>query len=123
MVPRGIGNAGLWVSVTGVAEVAIAIGLQIPSLARWTAVAVIIMLCCLFPANVKAAREHLTILQRPVLDGSAKPHDQANCGALATARGVREVCVHARGTPPRRLRGCRIQLCGSRHLQVPQPCM
>lgn len=67
MVPRGIGNAGLWVSVTGLAEVAIAIGLQIPHLARWTAAAAMLMLCCLFPANVKAAREHLTILQRPVL--------------------------------------------------------
>jgi len=26
-----------------------------------------VMLCCLFPANVKAAREHLTILRKPVL--------------------------------------------------------
>jgi uncharacterized membrane protein len=67
MVPRGIGNAGLWVSLTGVAEIAVAVGLQIPQLARWTAVAAIVMLCCLFPANVKAAREQLTILQRRVL--------------------------------------------------------
>jgi uncharacterized membrane protein len=67
MVPKGIGNAGLWVSVTGVAELAIAIGLQIPHLARWTAGAAILTLCCLFPANIKAAREHLTIQQRPVL--------------------------------------------------------
>jgi uncharacterized membrane protein len=67
MVPKGIGNAGLWVSVTGVAELAITIGLQVPHLARWTAGAAILMLCCLFPANIKAAREHLTIQQRPVL--------------------------------------------------------
>jgi uncharacterized membrane protein len=67
MVPRAIGNAGVWVSVTGIAEIAIAIGLQIPVLARWGAGAAIVLLCCLFPANVKAAREGLTILQRPVL--------------------------------------------------------
>jgi uncharacterized membrane protein len=67
MVPRGIGNAGLWVSLTGIAEIAIAIGLQIPHVFRWTAGAAIVMLCCLFPANMKAAREHLTILQKAML--------------------------------------------------------
>jgi uncharacterized membrane protein len=67
VVSRGVGNAGLWVSLTGAAEIAIATGLQIPHLFRWTAGAAVVMLCCLFPANVKAAREHLTILQRPVL--------------------------------------------------------
>jgi uncharacterized membrane protein len=67
MVPRAIGNAGLWVSVTGVAEIAVAVGLQFPHLARWVAGAAIGMLCCLFPANVKAAREGLTILRKPVL--------------------------------------------------------
>ncbi len=67
MVPRNMGSAGLWVCVTGVAEIAVAIGLQIPSLARWAAGIAIVMLCCLFPANIKAAREHLTLLQKPVL--------------------------------------------------------
>ncbi|MGB8031376.1 MAG: hypothetical protein WCF30_17120 [Terracidiphilus sp.] len=67
MVPRNICSPGLWVSVTGVAEIAIAIGLQIPFLAGWTAGIAILMLCCLFPANIKAAREHLTLLQKPVL--------------------------------------------------------
>lgn len=67
MVPRNMGSPGLWVSVTGVAEIAIAIGLQIPSLAGWTARIAIVMLCYLFPANVKAAREHLTLLHKPVL--------------------------------------------------------
>lgn len=67
MVPETMGNPGLWVSLTGFAEVAIAIGLQIPVLARWTAGSAVVMLCCLFPANIKAASEHLTILRRPVL--------------------------------------------------------
>ena len=67
MVPQGIGHAGIWVSVTGIAEIALAVGLQIPQLALWAAAAGIIMLCCLFPANLKAARQHLTIHRRPVL--------------------------------------------------------
>lgn len=37
MVPRGIGIGGLWVSLTGIAEIAIAIGFQIPHLFRSTA--------------------------------------------------------------------------------------
>lgn len=68
MVPQGLGHAaGLWVTVTGIAEIALAVGLQIPQLAPWAAAAGIIMLCCLFPANLKAARQHLTIRERPVL--------------------------------------------------------
>jgi len=67
MVPQGIGHAGTWVTVTGIAEIGLAAGLQIPPLALWAAAAGIIMLCCLFPANLKAARQHLTIRGRPVL--------------------------------------------------------
>jgi hypothetical protein len=36
-------------------------------LAPWVAVIAVVMLCCLFPANMKAARERLTILRKPVL--------------------------------------------------------
>ncbi len=67
MVPASMGNPGLWVTLTGIAEIAIAIGLQIRGLAPWVAVIAVVMLCCLFPANMKAAREHLTILRKPVL--------------------------------------------------------
>jgi uncharacterized membrane protein len=67
MVPESIGNPGIWVSLTGLAELAAAVGLQIPRLAMWAAAAAIVLLCCLFPANVKAARENLTILRKPVL--------------------------------------------------------
>jgi uncharacterized membrane protein len=64
MVPESMGNAGAWVSVTGFAEIAIAAGLQIPGIAPWIAGIGVVMLCCLFPANVKAAREHLMIFHR-----------------------------------------------------------
>ena len=67
MVPQGIGGAGTWVTVTGIAEIALAAGLQVPQLAILAAAAGVILLCCLFPANLKAARQHLTIGQRPVL--------------------------------------------------------
>jgi uncharacterized membrane protein len=67
MVPKAMGNARIWVSLTGFAEIAIAAGLQIPRIALWTAGIAVIMLCCLFPANVKAAREHLTISNKPVM--------------------------------------------------------
>lgn len=65
MVPESLGNTGIWVSVTGFAEIAIAAGLQIPRVKLWVAGIAVIMLCCLFPANVRAAREHLTISQKP----------------------------------------------------------
>lgn len=67
MVPDRIGHAGFWVTLTGVAEIAIAAGLQLPHLAALSAAIAVLMLCCLLPANVKAARERLSIRQRPVL--------------------------------------------------------
>jgi uncharacterized membrane protein len=64
MVPASLGNSGVWVTLTGIAEVAIAVGLQIGNLAPWVAVIAVVMLCCLFPANMKAAREHREHLNR-----------------------------------------------------------
>jgi uncharacterized membrane protein len=66
MVPERLGNPGVWVTLTGIAEVAIAAGLLAPPLARVAAATAVLMLCCLLPANIKAAREHLTIGGRPV---------------------------------------------------------
>jgi uncharacterized membrane protein len=42
MVPEALGRAAFWVSLTGFAEIAIAIGLQIPTLAPWTAAAAVV---------------------------------------------------------------------------------
>jgi uncharacterized membrane protein len=66
-VPESMRNAAIWVSVTGFAEIAAAAGLQIPRIAPWAAGIAVVMLCCLFPANMKAVREHLTISQKPVM--------------------------------------------------------
>lgn len=66
MVPRTFGDGGKWVTLTGVAEVLIAVGLQLPQAAAAVAVLAAGMLACIFPANVKAAREGLNIGGRPV---------------------------------------------------------
>jgi len=62
-----LGSPGVWVTLTGIAEIAVALGLQIHCVAPLVAAIAVLMLCCLFPANMKAAREHLTILRKPVL--------------------------------------------------------
>jgi uncharacterized membrane protein len=65
MVPPAFPNAATLVSVTGVLEILGALGLVMPATARLAGVCLAILLLALFPANVRAAREHLTILGRP----------------------------------------------------------
>ncbi len=77
MVPRTFGDAGKWVTLTGVFEVLIAVGLQVPQAALSVGAMAVMMLVCLFPANVKAAREGLTIGGRPVPGLSARLGIQA----------------------------------------------
>jgi uncharacterized membrane protein len=66
MVPPQFPRPNLLVTVSGVLEIAGAIGLLIPSTARVAAVCLALMLVALFPANVHAARENLTIGGQPV---------------------------------------------------------
>jgi uncharacterized membrane protein len=66
MVPRVVGSAKMWVTLTGIAELLIAVGLQLPRIAQLVAVLAAGMLVCIFPANAKAAREGLTIGGKPV---------------------------------------------------------
>ena len=65
MVPPAFPNAGTLVSVTGVLEILGGLGLLVPATARLAAVCLAILLLVMFPANVRAAREHLTIMGRP----------------------------------------------------------
>jgi uncharacterized membrane protein len=67
MVPEPVGSPGVRVTLTSIAEIAFAVGLQIHWGVRGVAMFAVLMLGCLFPGNVKAAREHLTILRKPVL--------------------------------------------------------
>jgi uncharacterized membrane protein len=65
MVPPSLPNPGLLVTLTGIAELAGAIGLLIPSLARFAAWALAALLVAMFPANVYASRTQHTIGGRP----------------------------------------------------------
>jgi uncharacterized membrane protein len=65
MVPRVFPRPDLMVSATGVLEILGAAGLLIPAVAPVAAACLALLLIALFPANIRAAREHLTIGGRP----------------------------------------------------------
>jgi uncharacterized membrane protein len=65
MVPPVFPNASTMVTVTGILEILGAIGLLLHSTVRWAAICLAILLIVLFPANIRASREHLTIMGRP----------------------------------------------------------
>jgi uncharacterized membrane protein len=61
MVPRVFPRPDLMVSATGVCEIFGAVGLLIPAIAPVAAACLALLLIALFPANIRAAREGLTI--------------------------------------------------------------
>jgi uncharacterized membrane protein len=65
MVPQVFGNALAMVYFTGVCEIAGAIGLLLPRFRSIVGICLIALLIAMFPANVKAAREHLMVAGRP----------------------------------------------------------
>jgi len=67
MVPPVFPAPGLLVSLTGVLELAGAIGLLLPPLARLAALALTVLLVALFPANIHAARSGLPVAGRPAM--------------------------------------------------------
>lgn len=72
MVPTGFPAASVLVTVTGVLEILGAIGLLIPATSRIAACCLAILLIALFPANVRAAREGLTIMGRRAMSVPAR---------------------------------------------------
>jgi uncharacterized membrane protein len=64
MVPARLGNAGFWVAVTGVLEPLGGIGLVMAPTARLSSVGLAALLVAVFPANIRAAAEHLTFAGR-----------------------------------------------------------
>jgi len=66
MVPTSFPRPDLLVTVTGVLEILGAIGLMLPKVAPCAALGLTFMLLAVFPANVDAARQRLTIAGRPV---------------------------------------------------------
>lgn len=66
MVPPVFPRPEFLVNLTGVLEILGAFGLLVPVTSRFAALGLTVLLLAVFPANVRAAREHLTILGRPV---------------------------------------------------------
>ncbi|HEY0950323.1 DoxX family protein [Nocardioides sp.] len=61
MVPPALGRPAWWVTLTGLLEVAGALGLLVPVTRSLAAVCVAVLLVAMFPANVRAAREGVGI--------------------------------------------------------------
>ena len=66
MVPTVFPRPDLLVTLTGILEILGALGLLYPYTARLAAFGLCLLLLCLFPANIRAAREKMTIGGRPV---------------------------------------------------------
>src|SRR5262249_56558354 len=65
MVPRAFRRPELMVSATGFLEILGAVGLLIPAIAPIAAACLAMLLIAMFPANIRAARERLSIGGRP----------------------------------------------------------
>ena len=65
MVPPSFPNPGLIVTITGVLEILGAIGLVVPRTARPAAGSLAVLLVAMFPANVYAAANDLTLMGKP----------------------------------------------------------
>jgi uncharacterized membrane protein len=65
MVPKNFPRPELLVTLTGICEILGAIGLLTPLFARWAAIGLTLLLIVVFPANVCAAREGITIGGKP----------------------------------------------------------
>jgi len=61
MVPAALPRPDVLVTFTGICEILGAIGVLIPSVAPYAAIGLTLLLLAIFPANVRAAREQLTI--------------------------------------------------------------
>ncbi|MEH1014089.1 DoxX family membrane protein [Micromonospora sp. CPCC 206060] len=66
MVPPRLPRPDLLVTLTGVLELAGAVGLLVPVTAPWAAAGLALLMLAMFPANVSAARRGLTLGGRPV---------------------------------------------------------
>jgi uncharacterized membrane protein len=65
MVPRVFPQPLLVISVTGALELLGAVGLLLPKVRALAAFCLILLLIAMFPANIRAARNHLNVGRRP----------------------------------------------------------
>ena len=61
----GFPRPELLVTLTGICEILGAIGLLAPPFVRWAAIGLSLLLIAVFPANVRAARDRITIGGKP----------------------------------------------------------
>lgn len=66
MVPPALPRPDLIVLVTGIAELAGAVGLQLAATRFWAAWGLVVLLVLMLPANVSAARRGVSMRGRPV---------------------------------------------------------
>ena len=66
MVPPGMPNPELMVTFTGICEILGAVGLLLPRTRRIAAVALIVFLLAVLPANIHAAQAGVTLRRAPV---------------------------------------------------------
>jgi uncharacterized membrane protein len=65
MVPPSLPRPDVLVFLTGIAELAGAVGLLVPSVRFWAALLLILLLVAMLPANISAARRDLRLRGRP----------------------------------------------------------
>jgi uncharacterized membrane protein len=65
MVPPTLPRPDVLVFLTGLAELAGAVGLLIPATTRWAAAGLIVLLAAMLPANISAARRGVLLRGRP----------------------------------------------------------
>jgi uncharacterized membrane protein len=65
MTPQALPRPDLLVTFTGICEILGAVGLLIPRFATFAAAGLLLLLLAIFPANIRAAREGITIGGRP----------------------------------------------------------
>ncbi|MEV0397730.1 DoxX family protein [Polymorphospora rubra] len=88
MVPPGLPRPELLVTVTGVLELAGAVGLLIPATAPWAAIALALLMVVMFPANVSAARRKVPFGKRPATPLVPRTVEQIFFIALAVAAAL-----------------------------------
>ena len=89
MVPSVFPAAGSIITITGLGEILGGVGLLIPLFARAAAICLAILLVGMFRANIRAARERLTILGRPAMSIAVRGAMQLMFVAALLAVAVR----------------------------------
>ena len=88
MVPPAFPNPQCLVTLTGIFEIAGAIGLLVPRTSRLAAGALALLFVAMFPANIYAARQNLSIAGRPVTEIRLRTGVQVVLVAAAVALAV-----------------------------------